>query len=191
MSFENDSYSRLKTEKYIWGLSHCSSGKSSINVCWSKCTWSSICQRLTHHYKAFTFWHARRTSVFNPAVCSPLLPQGQFLSHLTHLHILTTDKRKEKHTSLYPHTNTTSLQKPFGVQPRTRCTGWQERKSYCSSFKRWLLKQMKSPLHIPQPASDVFSVDSPPLTSLEKSNENMLSNVSFCLTKKKVSHAGL
>lgn len=50
---------------------------------------------------------------------------------------------------------------------------------------------LKSPLRIPQPASDVFSVDSPPLTYLEKNNKNILPNVSFRITRKKVSHAGL
>lgn len=116
-----------------------SSGKYSINMCWWKGTLGSICQRLTHHCKPFAFWHAH-SSAFKPAVCSPLLPQGQFLSHLTHLHILTTDKRKEKHTSLYSHTHTNSLQKPFGAQPRTQYRMTGKKKSYCSSFKKLIAK---------------------------------------------------
>lgn len=119
----------------LWGLCHNAAvGKNSINMCWWKGTSGSICQSLTHHCKLFAFWHAH-TSMFKRAVCFSLLPQGQFLLHLTHSHILTTDKSKEKHTSLYSHTHTTSFQKPFGAQPRTQYR-MTEKKSYCSSVNQ-------------------------------------------------------
>lgn len=84
--------------------------------------------------------------MFKTAVCFSLLPQGKFLSHLTHSHILTTDKSKEKHTSLYSHRHTTSFQKPFGAQPRTQYR-MTEKKSHCSSINQLITKtEPKSPL---------------------------------------------